>query len=116
VVFGDGQQERDFTYVDDIARGTISALKPLKYEIINLGNNHPYRLLEIIRLIEKSVGEKAELKYKKLHKADMKATWADIKKAQELLGWWPQVSLEEGIKRTVEWTENNWEWIRKIKV
>jgi UDP-glucuronate 4-epimerase len=116
VIFGDGQQERDFTYIDDIARGTISALKPLRYEIINLGNNHPYKLLEIIRLIEKYVGKKAEFRYEELHKADMKATWADIDKAQELINWQPQVSLEEGIKRTVDWTKNNWEWIRKIKM
>jgi nucleoside-diphosphate-sugar epimerase len=115
-IFGDGNQKRDFTYIDDIARGTISALKPLGYEIINLGNNHPYKLSEAIELIEKYVGKKAEFRYKELHKADMKATWADIDKAKELLGWQPQVSLEEGIKKTVEWTKNNWEWIRKIKI
>ena len=115
-IFGDGQQERDFTYIDDIARGTIRALKPLGYEIINLGNNHPYKLLEIISLIEKYVGKKAELRYKEFHKADMQATWAEISKAQELLNWQPQVSLEEGIKRTVEWTKDNWEWIRKLKM
>lgn len=115
-IFGDGCQKRDFTFIDDITRGTISALKPLRYEIINLGNNHPYKLLEIIRLIEKYVGKKAEFRYKELHKVDMKATWADIDKAQELINWQPQVSLEEGIKRTVEWTKNNWEWIRKIKM
>ena len=116
VIFGDGQQERDFTYIDDIARGTISALKPLRYEIINLGNNHPYKLLEIIRLIEKYVGKKAEFRYKKLYKADMKATWADIKKAEKYLNWQPQFNLDESIKKTVDWTKNNWEWVQKIKI
>jgi len=115
-IFGDGNQKRDFTYIDDIARGTIRSLKPLRYEIINLGNNHPYKLFEIIGLIEKYVGKKAEFRYKKLHRADMKATWADIDKAQEFINWQPQVSLEEGIKRTVEWTKSNWEWIQKIKI
>ena len=115
-IYGDGQQERDFTYVDDIARGTIRALKPLGYEIINLGNNQPYKLSETIKLMEKYIGEEARFKYKNFHKADMKITWADINKARELLDWWPQVSLEEGIKRTVDWTKNNWEWIRKIKI
>jgi len=114
-IYGDGQQERDFTYVDDIARGTISALKPLGYEIINLGNNHPYKLSDAIKLMEKYIGEKAHFKYKEFHKADMRATWADIDKAQELINWQPQVSLEEGIKRTVNWTKNNWEWICKLK-
>jgi len=115
-IFGDGQQERDFTYVDDIARGTINALKPLKYEIINLGNNHPYKLLEIVKLIEKYVGKKVDFRYKKFHKADMKATWADIKKAEKMLNWKPLVKLDEGIKRTVDWTKNNWEWVKNIKI
>lgn len=115
-IFGDGNQKRDFTYVDDIARGTIRALKSLGYEIINLGNNHPYKLSEVIEVMEKIVGKKAHFNHKEFHKADMQATWADIDKARGLLEWWPQVSLEEGIKRTVEWTKNNWEWIRKIKV
>jgi len=115
-IFGDGCQKRDFTYIDDIARGTIKALKPLGYEIINLGNNHPYELAKVIKLIEKFVGKKAQFEYKDFHKADMQATWADINKARELFGWEPQVNLEEGIKRTVEWTKNNWEWVQKIKV
>ncbi|MCK4240972.1 MAG: GDP-mannose 4,6-dehydratase [Candidatus Atribacteria bacterium] len=115
-IFGDGCQKRDFTYIDDIARGTIRALKPLGYEIINLGNNHPYKLSETIKLMEKYIGEEARFKYKDFHKADMKTTWADINKAQGLLDWWPQVSLEEGVKRTVEWTKNNWEWVQKIKI
>jgi len=46
----------------------------------------------------------------------MKATWADIQKAQSLLGWKPEVDLEEGIRRTVEWTLENWEWVREVKV
>jgi len=115
-IFGDGQQERDFTYIDDIARGTIKTLKPSGFEIINLGNNHPFKLSEAIKLMEKYIGEEARFKYKEFHKADMKTTWADINKARGLLDWRPQVSLEEGIKRTVEWTKNNWEWIRKIKI
>jgi len=115
-IFGDGSQERDFTYVDDIARGTINALKPLRYEIINLGNNNPDKLSTAIELIEKYTGKKARFRYKEFHKADMKATWADIEKAKELLDWQPQVGLEEGIKRTVEWTEDNWEWLQKINI
>jgi nucleoside-diphosphate-sugar epimerase len=115
-IYGDGQQERDFTYVDDIARGTISALKPLGYEIINLGNNHPYKLSDAIGLMEKYIGKKAHFKYKEFHKADMQATWADIDKAQAFLNWWPKISLEEGIKKTVEWMKYNWEWVQKIKV
>ena len=115
-IYGDGNQERDFTYVDDIAKGTIKALKPLGYEIINLGNNHPYKLSKAIKLIEKYTGKKANFEYKEFHKADIKATWADINKAEKLLNWQPQINLEEGIKLTVEWTKKNWEWIVKVKL
>ena len=115
-IFGDGNQQRDFTYVDDIARGTINALRPLGYEIINLGDSHPYRLNESIKLMEKYIRKEAKCNYKEFQKADMKATWADIGKAKKLLDWQPQVSLEEGIKRTVEWTKDNWEWVKKIEI
>lgn len=115
-IFGDGSQQRDFTYIDDIARGTIKALKSLGYEIINLGSNKHYMLNESIRLMEKYIGREARYNYKKFHNADMKATWADIEKANKILDWQPRVSLEEGIKRTVQWTKYNWEWIKKIEV
>ena len=115
-IFGDGNQERDFTYVDDIAKGTIKALKPVGYEIINLGGNKPYRLNESIKLMEKYIRKEAKCNYKEFYKADMKATWADIDKAKRLLDWQPQVSLEEGIKRTVQWTKDNWKWVKDINI
>ena len=115
-VFGDGTQSRDFTYVDDIAEGTVKALKPLGYEIINLGGNKPYQLNEVIRIIEELLGKKAKVIYKPFHKADLKATWADINKAKQLLEWEPQISLYEGLKRTVEWFKENWEWIKEIEI
>lgn len=115
-VFGDGSQQRDFTYIDDIARGTIKALKPLGYEIINLGNNCPHRLSGAINLIEKYTGKKAKFEYKEFHKADMRATWADINKAKNLLDWQPRIDLGEGIKKTVEWAKDNWSWVKDIKL
>jgi nucleoside-diphosphate-sugar epimerase len=115
-VFGDGSQSRDFTYIDDIAEGTILALKPLGYEIINLGNNQPHKLSEVIKLIEKFTGKTARVENREFHKADLRATWADITKAKELLGWQPMVSLEEGIRRTVDWFKENWHWLRGIKL
>lgn len=103
-LFGDGTQARDFTYVDDIARGTIAALKPLGYEIINLGGgNNPIDLMTVIGMIEKFLGKKAKIANKEFHIADIKETWADISKANKLLGWKPSISLEEGVKRSVEW-------------
>jgi len=115
-VFGDGSQSRDFTFVDDIARGTILALKPVGYEIINLGNNSPDTLTQAIHLIEKYTGKRAIIEYKDFHKADILATWADINKAKTLLNWNPKISLEEGIKQTILWTKDNWDWIKDLNL
>lgn len=102
-VFGNGSQSRDFTYVDDIAEGTVRALRPLGFEVINLGGSEPHRLDEMIGLVEKYTGKKARIDHKPFHKADIMATWADTGKAERLLGWKATVGLEEGIRRSVEW-------------
>lgn len=102
-VFGDGKQIRDFTYIDDIAEGTVRCLDLKGYEIINLGNDRPVELMYLIGLIEQNLGKKARIKYLPMHPADVKATWADIKKAKRLLKWKPSVSIEAGIERTVDW-------------
>jgi UDP-glucuronate 4-epimerase len=103
-VFGTGGQSRDFTYVDDIAEGTILAAKPLGHEIINLGGgNNPYTLHEMIALMEKASGKKAKLKLEAPIKADMDITWADISKAKRLLGWEPKIDFATGISRLMEW-------------
>jgi len=107
VVFGDGTQQRDFTYVDDIARGTLAGLAPLGYEVINLGGDRPVRLAAIIDQIAGLVGRNAIIEYRTPHPADVPATWADIGKARHLLGWSPQVSVEEGLRRSVEWYQEN---------
>jgi nucleoside-diphosphate-sugar epimerase len=115
-VYGDGSMSRDFTYVDDIARGTVAALAPLGYEIINLGGDHPYQVMELVRLIEQRLGRSAEIEFEEAHPADVLATWADIHKAEELLGWRPQVSLEQGISHTVDWYEAERSWAGEIPV
>ncbi|HXH73838.1 MAG TPA: GDP-mannose 4,6-dehydratase [Bacteriovoracaceae bacterium] len=103
-VFGTGNQSRDFTYVDDIAVGTILAARPLGYEIINLGGgNNPYTLHQMIELMEKYSGKKAKLKLEAPVKADMDVTWADISKARKLLDWKPKVRFEDGIERLMKW-------------
>jgi len=109
-VLGDGTQSRDFTYVDDIARGTIAALKPLGYEIINLGGNRPVELNQVIAWIETRLGRQATIIRQPAHAADVPATWADISKAERLLNWRPKVSLEEGLDRAVAWYRAEREW------
>lgn len=114
-LYGDGSQTRDFTYVDDIARGTILATKPIGYEVINLGGGrNPISLLELIAWIEHAFGKSARISCRPLHIADIKESWADISKARNLLGWAPQVSVEEGLRRTVAWYVANRAWLRKV--
>lgn len=100
---GDGKQIRDFTYVGDIAKGTIKCLKPVGFEIINLGNNNPVELNYVLELIEKELGKQGERVHSPFPKADVPYSCAYIQKAKELLDWEPEVSIEEGIRRTVKW-------------
>jgi len=112
---GDGSQSRDFTYVDDVARGTILALRPLGLEVINLGGDHPVDLLTVIGLIEHQAGRKALIERFPMHAADVPATWANIDKAERLLGWRPEIGLEEGVTRLCGWYCQNRVWASAIR-
>jgi len=102
-LFGDGNQSRDFTYVDDIARGTIAALRPLGHEVINLGGgNNPISVNSMIERLEKLLGKKAKVENLPFNNADMKETWADISKAKRLLDWEPEIGFDEGLERAVK--------------
>ncbi len=113
-IFGDGLQSRDFTYIDDIARGTIAGLKPVGYEIINLGSGTSTVLMDAIHLIENQTGNEATLEYKSRHPADVLNTWANIQKAKNLLGWKPEVSFTDGMQRLLNWYQENRDWAREI--
>lgn len=113
-IFGDGSQSRDFTYVDDIAAGTVKALKTAGFETFNLGGSSPVKLSQMLGLIEEYTGKRAQIEYRYFHRSDMKDTWADIGKAKKILGWQPEVTLEEGIKRTVEWSGENMKWLQYV--
>ncbi|MCG8569106.1 MAG: GDP-mannose 4,6-dehydratase [Spirochaetes bacterium] len=114
-LYGDGTQARDFTYVDDIAQGTIKAIKKVGYEIINLGGgNNPISLNYVIKIIEEYLGKKAVIDYHPAHIADIKETWADINKAEKILQWKPKISLENGLKNSVDWYLSNKEWVANV--
>jgi nucleoside-diphosphate-sugar epimerase len=113
-LYGDGHQQRDFSHVNDIARGTILALKPLGYEIINLGGDRPIVLRDVIRLIEQGLGKQARIERRAAHQTDVPGTWADVAKARRLLGWSPQVSFEEGLKGAIEWYAANRAWAKEL--
>ena len=115
VVFGDGTQRRDFTYVGDVANGVRAALTAARgYEIINLGSDKPIVLNDAIRLIEQLVGREAVVRYEPRHPADVEATWADISKARRLLGWQPETDFAAGVGELVDWYRHNRDWARDI--
>ena len=95
VIFGDGKQFRDFTYVDDIAAGTTRGVAALRYMTINLGSDHPVPLSEVVSMTERILGKKAKLEYRPAHSADVPAAWADITRARETLGWSPAVTWKK---------------------
>ena len=113
-VNGDGEQSRGFTYIDDIARGVILALKPVGYEIINLGGHEVITINNLIKLIEDIVGKKAVVEYGLPDPADMRSNWADVTKAGELLGWEPQFNMRAGIEKLVEWYNAERDWASEI--
>lgn len=111
-VYGDGTQRRDFTYVDDIARGTVAALGLRGFQTINLGNERPVSVNGLIGIVESVIGQFALVQYQERHVADPSLTWADIGRAQSLLNWAPEIGIEEGIRRTVAWYMENREWAK----
>ena len=115
VIYGDGKQSRDFTYLEDVARGTVAALKPLGYEVINLGSDKPIVLNEAIHLVERLVDRRANIQSKPRHPADVTETWADISKARRILDWRPQTDFKEGLLKSVEWYRENREWAKEIE-
>jgi len=113
-VNGTGEQSRGFTYIDDIARGTILALKPVGHEIINLGGHEVITINNLIKLIEDVMGKKADVQYGPPNPADMFTNWADVSKAGNLLGWEPQFDMRSGIEKLVEWYNAEREWASQI--
>jgi len=115
IVNGDGEQTRGFTYLDDIARGTIQALKPLGFEIINLGGHEVITVNKMIGMLEARIGKCAMVTHHAFHPADVYANHADTSKAKAVLGWNPQINLEEGITRLVDWYMQEREWASQIE-
>ncbi len=115
-ILGDGKQKRDFTYVDDIAEGTVAAIKSLGFEIINLGSSAPLSLNEIIEVIEQVTGKKAKTNCGVAHPSDPKITQASVEKAKRVLGWRPRFDIETGIGNSVAWYEENREFARSIEM
>jgi len=103
-LFGDGSARRDYTYIDDILQGIMACVeRTFRFEIINLGESQTTPLLDLVALIERAMGRKAEARMLPPQPGDVPVTFADIAKAQRLLDYNPQVKIENGIPRFVEW-------------
>lgn len=118
-IFGDGTQERDFTFVDDIVDGIIKSIEHLEkycpsyYDVFNLGNGNKVQLNRVIDLIEKEFKTECNKIYVPKNEIDLEMTWCDNRKAKGVLGWEPKVNIEEGIHEMTEWFRFNREWIKK---
>jgi len=115
VVNGDGEQSRGFTYLDDIARGTIQALQPMGYQVINLGGHEVITINHLIRMLEERIGKRAQVTFAPFHPADVHTNQADVTRANQILSWEPQVNLEEGVSRLVDWYMREREWASLVE-
>jgi nucleoside-diphosphate-sugar epimerase len=115
IINGDGEQSRGFTYLDDIARGTIQALKPVGYQVINLGGHEVITINHLIQMLEQRIGKRAQVTHHPFHKADLLTNKADTERARQILGWEPRVDLEEGITHLVDWYMKERQWASQIE-
>jgi len=127
---GDGTQSRGFTYIDDIVRGIIAALKPFGnahiiptslregrptgYEIINLGGHEVITINDLVTLIEELTGKKANVVHGPPNPADMFTNWADVTKAREMLGWSPQFNMRTGVQKLIDWYLSERSWAKDV--
>lgn len=111
-IYGDGSTSRDYTYVDDTVYGIVSAIQYLfnnsnVYETVNLGNSNPVRLSELISLIEETTNKTFKKKYLPMQIGDVRSTFADISKAQELFNYSPSTNLKNGLLSFKNWYEQS---------
>lgn len=104
-LFNEGKMQRDFTYIDDVVRGTLAAVDyhGSPYELFNLGNNHPVELLTFVSILEKELGREALKVFEGASPGEVDTTYADIVSSQEKLGYEPKTHLEEGLPQFLSW-------------
>jgi dTDP-glucose 4,6-dehydratase len=101
-IYGDGSQTRSFCYVDDLVRGLILLAESGEHLPVNIGNPGEYTILELAEAVIKATGSKSQIVFEALPVDDPQVRQPDITRARQLLGWEPEVELEEGLRRTIE--------------
>ncbi|SHJ89305.1 NAD-dependent epimerase/dehydratase family protein [Tepidibacter formicigenes] len=106
VVYGDGNQVRDFTYIDDIVSANLlAAYSDIKGEVFNVASQNPVKLIDVIYMLEKIIGKKAIINFKESQKGDVKDTYGDISKIKKMLGYNPYFDIEKGLANHVKYME-----------
>ena len=113
-IYGDGNQERDFTYIEDVCDATFKSSRLVNFNILNIGNSKPVKLNDIVNIIEKKLNKKAKIINEPKNNLDVFKTHADNSRAMNLLKWVPVFSIEKGIESTVDWYINNHNLIGKL--
>ena len=113
-IYGDGNQERDFTYIEDVCDATFKSSRLVDFNILNIGNSKPVKLNDIVNIIEKKLNKKAKITNEPKNNLDVFKTHADNSRAMNLLKWVPVFSIEKGIESTVDWYINNHNLIGKL--
>jgi len=117
-VFNHGKMRRDFTYIDDITQGVASLVNAdglQKYEIFNIGNHRAEDLMDFIAIIEEALGKKAEKKLLPMQPGDVEATYADISKLNQAVGFEPSTPISEGIPKFIQWYLDHPEITREVE-
>jgi UDP-glucose 4-epimerase len=106
IVFGDGMQTRDFTYIDDVVEANLLVVANKAVgEVFNIGGGSQISINDLVKMIEDIVGRRLKIKYEEKQEGDVRNTWADISKAKQGLGWEPKVDISRGLRRFVEWSK-----------
>ncbi len=106
-IYGQGNQTRSFCYIDDTVSGILKAMESDNSEVFNIGNPNEITILQLAEKIIELTNSKSEIKFVKLPEDDPMQRKPDISKANNKLNWFPEVSLEDGLKKTIEWVENS---------
>ena len=114
VIYGDGNQERDFTYIKDVCEATFLSSKLKDFNILNIGNSNPVKLISIVNIIEKILNKKANIIFEPKNNLDVLKTHANNSKAIKLLNWNPQYDVEKGLLNTINWYKDYSESIGKL--
>lgn len=117
-IYNYGNMQRDFTYIDDIVAGLESSLQSVDlapYEVINLGNHQPENIMKMVSLLEQELGSRAIVRFLPLQAGDVVATYANIDKAKQKLGFTPTTTIEQGIPKFIAWFKEHADLIARIR-